>query len=64
MKLRLLTVIAAALPQTSCLETLRNVPVTFVYQTDIAGHDLTAAYSTKDGLMVSGEKRTRVRPQK
>ena len=45
----------------SC-QSIKDVPITVAYKTDIARNDVTAAYSSKRGLTLYGEKR--VRPQK
>jgi len=53
----------AALTLTSC-QAIKDVPITVAYKTDVAGHDLTSAYSNKDGLVLYGQKRRAVSPQK
>ena len=66
MKPRILSITAAVLATftlPSC-ETLKDVPINVAYTTEVAGHGLTAAYSSKNGLAFFGEKRTRVSPQK
>lgn len=59
MKLRYLTIAIIALVLPSC----ESIPITAAYKTQVAGHDVTAAYSKKDGVVVAAE-RLRVQPQK
>ena len=54
---RILNTILAAvtlLALQSC-ETFKNVPVSLAYTTHVAGHDVTAAWSKKDGLAFAAE---------
>lgn len=57
MKLRILTLAIIALALPAC----ESLPITAAYQTQVAGHDVTAAYSTTGGIAVSARK---VQPQK
>ena len=59
MKTSILAAIAA-LSLCSC----QSLPVNVAYKTNIAGHDVAAAYSSSNGLTLYGQKRTPVRPQK
>ena len=52
MKLRILTLALLALALPAC----ESFPITAAYSANLAGHDVVAAYSTKDGLVVAAEK--------
>ena len=49
MKLLLAALVLLLLP--SC----ESFPITAAYKTEVAGHEVNAAYSTKDGLIVAAE---------
>ena len=51
MKLRRFTLALIALGLPAC----ESFPITAAYKTQVAGHDVTAAYSSKDGLIVAAE---------
>lgn len=61
MKAPTLILTVSVLSLCSC-QAIKDVPVSVAYKAGVGGHDITAAFSTRGGLTLYGEKR--VRPQK
>ena len=52
MKNKLLLTAGLALLVPAC----ESLPITAAYTTEVAGHQVNAAYSSKDGIVVAAEK--------